>query len=288
MKQVNQYLYELAPSVYASVFPEYDDLGNGGIIITEAGVVLIDTDVRAVDRVAAMVGKLTDQPVRFLINTHHAFDHSSANCLFAAQGVTIIGSRSCREAMIAHGELNFRRWTNRVPEVGVILEERAIKVSPPQLTFEQTMQLHLGGKTIELSHHGHAHSPGDTLIYLPEDRVLFAGDLLWVDFFPNVREADVLNQIKVVDWILAQPVHCYVPGHGRVTAEREDIVTMKNFLASLYERIASLVQEGRTLTEIRAIEEPFAALHPDWQGRAFLTTAVGVIYQALAPVSGEK
>jgi cyclase len=281
MRQVNKYLYELAPSVYASVFPEYDDLGNGGIIITEEGVVLIDTDVRTVDRISDMLRGLTNQPVKFLINTHHAFDHSSANCLFAAQGVTIIGSRSCREAMIAHGELNFRRWTDRVPEIGPILREKAITIAPPQLTFEHDMQLHLGGKTIELSHYGHAHSPGDSIIYLPEDQVLFAGDLLWVGFFPNVREADVPNQIKVVDRILSLPVRYYVPGHGSITADREEIVIMRNFMSTLYELIVKMVREGRTLAEIHAIEDTLAKDHPAWQGRNFLTTAVEVIYRSL-------
>lgn len=281
MRQVNEYLYELAPAVYASVFPEYDDLGNGGIIVTEEGVVLIDADVRTVDRISATLSGLTNQPVKFLINTHHAFDHSSANCLFAAQGVTIIGSRSCREAMSAHGELNFRRWTNRKPEVGIMLKEKSITVALPQLTFEQDMQLHLGGKTIELSHYGHAHSPGDIIIYLPEDQVLFAGDLLWVGFFPNVREADVPNQIKVVDRILSRPVRYYVPGHGSVTADREEIVTMRDFLSSLYDFIVKMVQEGRTLAEIHAMEDTLAKDHPTWQGRNFLTTAVEVIYRSL-------
>ena len=281
MRQVNEYLHELSPSVYASVFPEYDDLGNGGIIITEAGVVLIDTDVRTVDRISAMLRELTNQPVKFLINTHHAFDHSSANCLFAEQGVTIIGSRSCREAMIAHGELNFRRWTDRKPEVGQILKERAITIAPPHLTFERDMQLHLGGKTIELSHHGHAHSPGDSIIYLPEEQVLFAGDLLWVGFFPNVREANVPNQIQVVDWILSLPVRYYVPGHGSVTADREEIVTMRNFLSFLYDLIVKMVREGRSVADIHVIEDTLAKDHPSWQGRNFLTTAVEVIYRSL-------
>ena len=281
MRQVNEYLHELAPNVYASVFPEYDDLGNGGIIVTDEGVVLIDTDVRTVDRVTALICGLTKQPVKYLINTHHAFDHSSANCIWAAQGTTIIGSRSCREAMIDHGELNFRRWTDRVPEVGALLKEKAITVALPQLTFEHDMQLHLGGKTIELSHYGHAHSPGDSIIYLPEDQVLFGGDLLWVGFFPNVREANVPNQIKVVDRILSLPVRYYVPGHGSVTADRNEIVTMRDFMSSVHELIVEKVREGRTLAEIHALEDNLAKGHTAWQGRSFLTTAVEVTYHSL-------
>jgi cyclase len=281
MRQINENLHELAPSVFASVFPEYEDLGNGGIIVTEDGVVVIDTDVRTVDRVSAMVRKLTDKPVKFLINTHHAFDHSSANCIFAARGVTIIGSQSCREAMIAHGELNFRRWTERVPEVGRILKDRGITIALPHLTFAREMRLYLGGKTLELFHYGHAHSPGDIFIYLPDEQVLFGGDLLWAGFFPNVREADVPNQIRVMDKILALPVRYYVPGHGSLTENRERILEVRDFLASLYETISKMVKEGKSLEEIKTIEEPLAKEHMYWRGRNFLTTAVEVILRSL-------
>ncbi len=281
MRQINEYLYELSPDLFATVFPGHDDLGNGGIVITDEGVILIDTDVRTVDLISSMLLKLTDMPVRFLINTHHAFDHSSANCIFAADGATIIGSQRCREAMIEDGELNFRRWSDRSPQVKKLLEEKGIKVVLPHLTFTQEMRIHLGGKTLELSYHGHAHSPGDIIIYLPEDQILFAGDLLWVGFFPNVREANVPNQIKVVDTILSHSVRYYVPGHGAITDNREDITTMRNFLSSLYELIARLVREGKTLEEIKTIEEPLAKEHPNWSGRVFLTTAIEVIYRSL-------
>ena len=281
MRQINEYLYELTPSVFATVFPGHDDLGNGGIIITDEGVILIDTDVRTVDLISGMLLKLTDMPVRFLINTHHAFDHSSANCIFAADGVTIIGSQRCREAMIEDGELNFRRWSDRSPQVKKLLEEKGIKVVLPHLTFTEKMRLHLGGKTLELSYHGHAHSPGDIIIYLPEDQILFAGDLLWVGFFPNVREANVPNQIKVVDTILSHQVQYYVPGHGGITANRADISAMRDFLSSLYDIIARLVKDGKTLEEIKTLEDPLVKEHPNWSGRVFLTTAIEVIYRSL-------
>ena len=72
---------------------------------------------------------------------------------------------------------------------------------------------------MELYYYGHAHTPGDIVIYLPQDQILFAGDLLWFGFFPNVREANVPNQIKVVNRILEFPVKYYVPGHGHISDE---------------------------------------------------------------------
>jgi len=281
MEKLKENLYVLAPQVYATVFPEYEDLGNGGIIVTEKGVVLIDTDVRSVDRVEALIRDLTDEPVKYLINTHHAFDHSSANCLWAAKGVTIVASTPCREAMIAHGELNFNRWSNRVPEVRGILAKRKITVEPPHITFTERMEFHLGEMDLELAYHGHAHSPGDIYIYLPRQKVLFAGDLLWVGFFPNVREADVPNQIKVVDELLKLPVDYYVPGHGDITSDRASIVRMRDFLVSLYDTVARGVETGKTIEEINLDAEGLAEGYPDWQGKNFLNTAIEVLYRTL-------
>ncbi len=273
---------QLADKTFAVVFPEYEDLGNAGIVVTDDGVVVIDTDVRTYEWLFATLPQMTDKPIRFLINTHHAFDHSSANCFFADRGVTIIGSQRCREEMIRDGEHNFKRWSDREPSIKKILEEKQPRVVPPHITFNSELRLHLGGQTLELFHYGHAHSPGDCFIYLPEERILFGGDLLWVGFFPNVREADVANQIRVVDRILELPVQHYIPGHGGITSDRNDIVRMRDFLASLYEGIDSLVRQGKTREAVKSLEESLAARNPDWRGRNFLSTACEVIYTSLA------
>jgi len=111
--------------------------------------------------------------------------------------------------------------------------------------------------------------------------VLFAGDLLWVGFFPNVREADVPNQNKVVDRILSLPVRYYVPGHGGITEDRAEIVKMRDFLANLYDTILGMVKEGRNFEEIKSREASLAEPHQNWRGRNFLTTAVEAIYLSL-------
>lgn len=274
-------LYQLSNSVYFLTFPQYEDLGNEGIVETDEGVVVIDSDVRTVDELFATLPKISNKKIKFLINSHHAFDHSSANCEFAKRGISIIGSEKCREAMIHHGELNFRRWSDREPYIKKILEEKAITVSLPHITFDHELKLNLGGEMIELYYYGHAHSPGDIVIYLPKDRILFGGDLLWTGFFPNVREANVPNQIKVVNRILEFPAQYYIPGHGHITSDRNEIIRMRDFLERLYENICRLVQEGKSLEEIRPIEIQLAKDHPDWRGRKFLTTATEVIYQSL-------
>jgi cyclase len=282
MIKKDENLYQLSELTYVYMFPTYEDLGNAGIVKTREGVVVIDTDVRTVDQLfATTLPAITDRPVKFLINSHHAFDHTSANCVFAQKGVTIVASEICREELIRHGENNFKRWSTREPYIKKILDEKAIAVALPQITFDHEMTLHLGEETIELYYYGHAHTPGDIVIYLRKDQILFAGDLLWVGFFPNVREANVLNQVKVANRILEFPVKYYVPGHGPVTSNRGEVVKMRDFLDSLYGNVHRMVKEGKTLGELKTFEEAEARQYPDWRGRQFLTTAIEVIYQSL-------
>jgi len=281
MIQKSENLYQISDSVYVLTFPEYEDLGNEGILETDEGVVVIDADVRTVDELFATVPKITKKEIKFLINSHHAFDHTSANCEFVRRGITIIGSEKCREALIHHGELNFKRWSDREAYIKKILKEKAVTVALPHITFDHELKLNLGGEMVELFYYGHAHSPGDIVIYLPKDQILFAGDLIWTGFFPNVREANVPNQIKVVNRILEFPVQYYIPGHGHITSDRDEVIRMRDFLELLYETIHRLVQEGKNLEEIRPIGIQFAKDHPDWRGRKYLTTAIEVIYQSL-------
>jgi cyclase len=281
MIKKDENLVQLSDSTYVYMFPDYEDLGNAGIVKTGEGVVVIDNDVRTVDQLFATLPQITDKPVRFVINSHHAFDHTSANCFFEKKGVTIIGSRVCREEMARHGQHNFNRWSTREPYVKKILEEKAVTVALPHVTFDSELELVLGGETIQLFFCGHAHTPGDIIIYLPKDQILFAGDLLWFGYFPNVREANVPKQIKVADRILEFPVRYYVPGHGHISTDRNEVIRMRDFLSSLYEGIGKMVKEGKTLEEVREIEGPLAKKNSDWRGKQFLSRATEVIYQSM-------
>jgi cyclase len=284
----NKNLRQLSNSTYAYVFHEVEDIANAGIVVTDEGVVVIDNDMHTVDQLFATLPKLTDKPVKFLINTHHAFDHTSANCIFARKGVTIVAAKRCREEMVRLGEFNFKRWADRVPSIKKAIQEKELTVAIPNLTFDHELQLNLGGETIELFYFGHAHTPGDIVVYLPKDQILFGGDLFLMDTFPSVREAIVPNQIKVVDRILEFPVKYYVPGHGRVTTDRNDVKNWRDYVNSMYERIERMFKEGRNIEEIKALEPMMIKEHPDWEGRRLLHEAFEEIYQFLTRTSANS
>jgi glyoxylase-like metal-dependent hydrolase (beta-lactamase superfamily II) len=262
--------------------PEDEELGNAGIVATSEGVVVIDCDVRSVDELFATLPQLTDKPVRYVINSHHAFDHTSANCFLADKGAILIGSKVCRDELMRHGEQNFKRWSDRRSDVRKLLQEKGVTVALPHITFDHELCMDVGGERIELFFCGHAHTPGDILIYLPKDQILFAGDLLWFGYFPNIREAIVPNQIAVANRILECQVKYYIPGHGHISSDRNEVIRMRDFLASLYESVKRMVEEGKTFEEIKRLEGPLAEKNSDWAGKQFLTRAIAVLYQSMA------
>ena len=282
MIKKSENLYQLSDSTYVFIFPTYEDLGNAGIVATEEGVVIIDNDVRTVDQLFATLPQIAAKPVKFVINSHHAFDHTSANCILAERGVTIIASERCREELIRWGEENFRLWSGREPYIKKILEEKGITVALPHITFDHELHLDLGGERLELYYYGHAHTPGDCIIYLPKDQILFGGDILWFGFYPNVREANVPNLIKVADRILEFPVKYYIPGHGHISSDRGEVVRMRDFLDFLYKKIGEMVKEGKGFEAVKSLEGPIANEYQSWRGRRFLTRAIDLIYRSLA------
>jgi cyclase len=282
MIKKSEHLYQLSDTTYVFMFPEDEELGNAGIVLTREGVVVIDCDVRSVDELFAILPQLTDKPVKYVINSHHAFDHTSANCFLADKGAILIGSKVCRDELMRHGEHNFKRWSDRRSDVRNLLQGKGTTVALHHITFDHELCMDVGGERIELFFCGHAHTPGDILIYLPKDQILFAGDLLWFGYFPNIREAVVPSQIAVANRILEFSVKYYIPGHGHISSDRNEVIRMRDFLSSIYESVSRKVEEGKTFEEIKQdLEGPFAEKNSDWVGKQFLTRAIDVLYQSM-------
>jgi cyclase len=99
----------------------------------------------------------------------------------------------------------------------------------PMLTFENRMTIELGDRTVELIYPGPSHAIGSSMVLIPDAKVLFAGDMLFTNFHPNVRDADMDSWVKSLDKIAALDVQKIIPGHGPVSS-KQDIVDMKQYL----------------------------------------------------------
>lgn len=161
-----------------------------------------------------------------MINTHHHLDHSFGNSEFVKLGVVVIAQENCltdaRKVAdtIIKLALNYGFSAEALEGTTVVL---------PTLTFTDRMTIDLGDRTVELIYPGPSHTAGSSFVLVPDVKVLFAGDALFTNFHPNLRDADVDGWIKSLDKITALDVQKIVPGHGPLSS-KQDIADMKQYL----------------------------------------------------------
>jgi cyclase len=206
--------------------------GNTTALITNAGVILVD-DKFEVDfaNIVAEVKKLTPQPIKYVINTHHHGDHSGSNAKMAQLGAQLVASEQARENMVD-----------------------AKQPGQPGITFDGTAQLHLGGKEVRLYHFGRSHTNGDVVVLFPAQRTLAAGDMFtYGDDVPELIDYSGGGSAKewtsTLDHALQLDFETVVPGHGNVTNKAE----MRKFRDSTLRfrnRVHELVVAKKTRADI--------------------------------------
>jgi len=205
-------LEEVSPGVFAYIQLDCScGLNNTGFILGPDSVIAVDTCFterrsRAFrDAVEKTAG--AQRPVRALINTHHHGDHTHGNFVFLPSA-TIIGHERCREEVIAAGH----SATSLFPGV----DWGDIQIAPPSLTFADRLDLWAGKLKIELTYMGPAHTTNDIVAWLPERRVLFAGDLIFNGGAPFAFMGSVAGWLEALGRLKAFGAATIVPGHGSV------------------------------------------------------------------------
>jgi glyoxylase-like metal-dependent hydrolase (beta-lactamase superfamily II) len=221
---------QIGTGVYAYI-QRHGELGvsNAGLIVDPDGSVAIDALMvpSMTRRFLSAIKKVTSTPVSRLINTHHHIDHTGGNYLFAR--AEIVSHTHCREQIIKTG-LNVEMLQRLMPRFAS--EYSGLKLSAPVVTFEDALVLHQAGRRVELRHLGPAHTYGDALVYLPEDKVLFSGDLAFFYVTPLAFQGHVGNWIKVADKILEMDVETIIPGHGPIGGKQQ-LAEMRSYLVLL-------------------------------------------------------
>ena len=183
-------------------------LNNSGFLVGRDGVTVIDTcfTEKRTRALVDTIGSVTSLPLRTLINTHHHGDHTHGNYLLPA--ATIIGHELCREEMVASGHIA----TGLFPGV----DWGQLQVAPPFVCFEQRLDVYVDDRKVELDFVGPAHTTNDVIAWLPQHRVLFAGDLVFNGGTPFVVMGSVAGSIEAVARLRALGAETIVPGHGGV------------------------------------------------------------------------
>jgi cyclase len=183
-------------------------LNNAGIHVGERGVTLVDTafTARRGRALRDAIGGLTGKPVQTIVNTHHHGDHTYGNCVFPA--ATVVGHDLCRDAVI-EGGLETTGWFPGV-------DWGDIDIVPPTITFSQSLTLYCDGDQAVLRHLGPAHTSNDVIMWVPGQKLLFAGDLLFNGGTPFVVMGSVQGLIDALTEVSKLAPATIVPGHGAV------------------------------------------------------------------------
>jgi cyclase len=237
---------ELAPvadGVHAWLQPDGSWwLNNAGVIVGAEDVVLIDTCAtrRRTEALLAVVDEVADgRPIRLAVNTHMHGDHTYGNVLLPAATVIVAHERT-REALLADFILNSTPpiWSP-TPDFGVTT------IRPPTVVVRDQATLFAGDRRIELRHPGYpAHTEGDLVAWLPDERVLFAGDLLFHQVTPLVLMGSLDGALRSLDWLAGFTADTIVPGHGTLISS----ASLPDVLATherYYRFIADTARRGR-------------------------------------------
>ncbi len=218
---------EVADGVYA--FIQENCATNAGFIVGDEGVIVIDSLMTPslAGKLNSAVKNVTPKPIRYLINTHFHGDHVYGNQYFLP--APIVAHANCRVELTEKWDSSMQRYMARE---ALIPELQQIRMTLPDVTFEDKMSLYLGDREIQMSFHGRAHSNSDILLHLPGDSVLFVGDLAVNQTLPAFPDGHITKWLDVMGEVSKVNADTIVPGHGPVggRAEFEDAIELLGIL----------------------------------------------------------
>jgi len=238
---------EVAKGIYVIT-----DLGfsNCGFIVTDEYVVVVDTAMipSFAEDLLNEIKKITDKPVKFAINTHWHTDHVGGNQTFIAKGIPVIGQQFTMDKI---AERRKEQDSGKVDE-SLKMFGPDFKFTPPDIAFDKELHLYPGGREIVLKSFGGGHTAGDTVVYVPDAKVLFSGDLfIKGSGLPDYRDdANIDTQIHALRELQKMDIEKIVCGHLQsmasqvYTAEKKDIQASLDKMTAFRNEIKKYVDDG--------------------------------------------
>jgi len=237
---------------------------NAGIIIGKDGIVVVDTMISAKEakRFIRDIRAISGKPIRYVVNTHHHFDHVFGNSEFAKLGAVVIAQENAGKAM----ENSAKETLRDIGGYGLTPEDmQGTTVAYPVLTYGDRMTIDIGGQQIELIHACHSHTDGDTLVYLPGKKVLFAGDILFTNYHPFLAEGNIEEWAKELDKIKTMDIEKIIPGHGPLSGKR-DLDDMKEYIITFDQKAKELASQSDDVQKIVMAIRSALPLRPEGAG----------------------
>ncbi len=284
-------LHELGNGCFAYLQPDGGwGWSNAGLISDAGASLLVDTlfDLALTREMLAAMRRATPAAARIgaLVNTHANGDHCYGNSL--VQGAEIIASKATAEEMKEVPPALMQRLLENAEQLGPAgaffrrvfggFDFRGIEPALPTRTFEHELTLPVGGKTVRLLEVGPAHTRGDVLVHAVQDRIVFTGDILFIEGTPIVWEGPVANWIRACERIEAMDVDVVVPGHGPIT-DRGGARRVREYLAFVERAARERFQAGLSARD--AARDIQLGAYADWRDSERIAVNVETVYREL-------
>ncbi len=266
---------EVSPGIYAYIQLDGSwGLNNTGFITGSDAVSLVDTCFTEA-RTRAFLGSIanvTDLPIRTLVNTHHHGDHTHGNYLLP--GASIVGHELCRQTVIDTG-----LHTLHPLFPGVVWGD--LELAPPFITFQDRLDLYVDDLKLELHYMGPAHTTNDVVVWVPERRLLFTGDLVFNGGTPFVAMGSISGSLVAVDRLRQFDADVIVPGHGSVCGP-EVIGDIEAYLRFVQETARETFSSG--LSPLDAAKKTALGRFANWHDTERIA---GNLHRAYSELRGE-
>ena len=278
-------LTKLGPNVWGAIDnpnAKQRSYANAGVVFGEDGGVVVDTLTgdEAASHLLQEIRKLSTLPITFVIDTHYHGDHVAGNRLFADAGARVLAHRNVRTWI--HGE-NIRMLGD-TPNPDLISFIK--RFAAPTVTYIGAIDLHLGSRTVQVRSFP-GHTGGDSVVFVPDAGVAFAGDLLWRNMVPNTVDGTTAAWITTLDSLAkANAKYTFIPGHGDV-ANAGDVIAFRDYLGTVRTLVGDVLKQGKSGTAlVEAVLPDLKNKYGQWDYFTFL--AEPNIRDMEAELSGKK
>ena len=222
-------VHKIGPDLYAYI-SDNDASANSTFLVSDQGILVVDTGLNAQEgrKLLEEIRKVSQAPVRWIVNTHYHPDHIGGNSVVGPDAVVISTEFTRLRAA-------YSTQKNSVNEtIGA-----------------KGLVLYLGGHEVQIYYPGPAHTMGDAVVYFPGEHAVATGDLFLNNSCPAMDDGDMENWITALDHMLALPIEHVVPGHFEL-ATKNELQHFRNYLADVRDQVARMYRQGIPLKKIQA------------------------------------